>query len=393
MAVIRSSVPGVVHVEVDAAGHSGCCGGDPEANKVHEPRDRALPRDPQVAADRLQCDACGTLLGEQLRAACGMAGLRPDRPLQSGRGGAHRLQLGERPLRGRQQLRSLHLRRAAVRRVAAQRFRRPVSVSDTGKISPALAIAWQRLDDVRFRLSLRRGVTFQNGEAFDAEAVRFSLMRASRRTARLPGFPRLPASISSIRTSSMSCSRPRTVCSCTASGTSLRCCRRNISGRSAGAVRCTAGRYGRVPIRHAGIRPGERCCWRPIGSTGGGGTPKSRGWSTNTSVRRRRSRAWALAASISCAASIRARRRSSWKTGSGKIVKAWLPQLVLGPFNLLKPHTPLKDLRVRKAINLAIDREDVLALRRGREWTVDRRLSVPEESGPCRPGAVSVRPV
>lgn len=34
VAVIRSSVPGIAHVEIDTAGHSGCCGGDPEANKV-----------------------------------------------------------------------------------------------------------------------------------------------------------------------------------------------------------------------------------------------------------------------------------------------------------------------------------------------------------------------
>jgi peptide/nickel transport system substrate-binding protein len=48
------------------------------------------------------------------------------------------------------------------------------------------------------------------------------------------------------------------------------------------------------------------------------------------------------------------------QTGKGKIVKAWLPQIVLGTFNLLKPDTPLKDLRVRQAINLAINREDLV---------------------------------
>ena len=48
------------------------------------------------------------------------------------------------------------------------------------------------------------------------------------------------------------------------------------------------------------------------------------------------------------------------RTGAGKVVKAWLPQLVLGPFNLLKPQTPLKDLRVRRAINLAVNREHMI---------------------------------
>ncbi len=44
------------------------------------------------------------------------------------------------------------------------------------------------------------------------------------------------------------------------------------------------------------------------------------------------------------------------RSGAGRVVKAWLPQLVLGPFNLLKAQTPLKDLRVRRAINLAVNR-------------------------------------
>jgi homoserine O-acetyltransferase len=34
IAMTKSAIPNVVHVEVNAAGHAGCCGGDPEANKV-----------------------------------------------------------------------------------------------------------------------------------------------------------------------------------------------------------------------------------------------------------------------------------------------------------------------------------------------------------------------
>jgi len=30
----KNAIPGVVHVEIDAPGHSGCCGGIPEANKI-----------------------------------------------------------------------------------------------------------------------------------------------------------------------------------------------------------------------------------------------------------------------------------------------------------------------------------------------------------------------
>lgn len=46
-----------------------------------------------------------------------------------------------------------------------------------GKIEPALAVSWERLDATRMRFRLREGVRFHNGEPFDAEAVRFSIER------------------------------------------------------------------------------------------------------------------------------------------------------------------------------------------------------------------------
>jgi peptide/nickel transport system substrate-binding protein len=44
-----------------------------------------------------------------------------------------------------------------------------------GRITPALAISWKRLDPLTMEFKLRQGVRFQNGEPFDAEAVRFSI--------------------------------------------------------------------------------------------------------------------------------------------------------------------------------------------------------------------------
>lgn len=46
-----------------------------------------------------------------------------------------------------------------------------------GKIEPALAVSWQRIDATRLRFKLREGVVFHNGEPFDSEAVRFSIER------------------------------------------------------------------------------------------------------------------------------------------------------------------------------------------------------------------------
>lgn len=46
---------------------------------------------------------------------------------------------------------------------------------DQQTILPKLAVSWERLDDHRVQFDLREGVYFSNGEAFDAEAARFSL--------------------------------------------------------------------------------------------------------------------------------------------------------------------------------------------------------------------------
>ena len=46
------------------------------------------------------------------------------------------------------------------------------------QLVPALATGWEVLDDgTRIRFALREGVTFHNGEPFDAEAVKFTFDR------------------------------------------------------------------------------------------------------------------------------------------------------------------------------------------------------------------------
>lgn len=45
----------------------------------------------------------------------------------------------------------------------------------SGKILPVLAESWRRVDDTTWRLQLRKGVVFHNGEPFDATSVKFTL--------------------------------------------------------------------------------------------------------------------------------------------------------------------------------------------------------------------------
>lgn len=56
-----------------------------------------------------------------------------------------------------------------------------------GKLEPALAESWERVDDVTMRFHLRRGVRFHNGEPLDARAVKFSLEKYAAPETQYPG--------------------------------------------------------------------------------------------------------------------------------------------------------------------------------------------------------------
>lgn len=55
-----------------------------------------------------------------------------------------------------------------------------------GSYSPALATSWKAVNPTTWRLELRHGVTFQNGEPFDANAVKFTIDRILDPTVKSP---------------------------------------------------------------------------------------------------------------------------------------------------------------------------------------------------------------
>jgi peptide/nickel transport system substrate-binding protein len=64
-----------------------------------------------------------------------------------------------------------------IQTICQQIFEGLVRFDESGKIEPALAVSWKRIDDLRIRFKLRKGVKFHNGEPFNAESVRFSIAR------------------------------------------------------------------------------------------------------------------------------------------------------------------------------------------------------------------------
>lgn len=61
--------------------------------------------------------------------------------------------------------------------VAAHLWDTLVWINDGLELEPRLAESWRLLNDLTWEIKLRQGVTFHNGEPFDAHAVRFSLER------------------------------------------------------------------------------------------------------------------------------------------------------------------------------------------------------------------------
>ena len=48
---------------------------------------------------------------------------------------------------------------------------------ETGQLVGKLATSWEIVDDLTWRFHLREGVTFQNGEPFDAHVMQYNLER------------------------------------------------------------------------------------------------------------------------------------------------------------------------------------------------------------------------
>lgn len=75
------------------------------------------------------------------------------------------------------------------RAIVQQIFEELLRVGPDGKFDPVLAESWSRVDPLTVRFKLRPDVVFHNGEPFDAKAVLFSLNRCLDPNTGFPGLP------------------------------------------------------------------------------------------------------------------------------------------------------------------------------------------------------------
>ena len=73
--------------------------------------------------------------------------------------------------------------------IEENRIERLARLTDDGTLVPNLARSWHRVDDRTLDIQLRQGVTFHNGEVFDAEIVKrnIELLLELRRYFEKPG--------------------------------------------------------------------------------------------------------------------------------------------------------------------------------------------------------------
>lgn len=235
-----------------------------------------------------------------------------------------------------------------------------VSISRDRAIEPVLADGWERLDDVTYRFFLRHNVVFHNGEQFDAQSVRFSLLAASETYGHSAWMTPI-AGVDIVDS--------HTVDVTLAEADSLFLYRLNHLGlirppkyiRRMGPKRFGDRPIGTGPFRFVQWDPDRREVHMAANDNyWQDGYPKIDRL-IYAYIDRRLALEQLIAGDLDVIRRMNPRRTTQFmRTDTGTIVKAWLPHLMFGVFNLTKPGTPLIDLKVRQAINLSINRDHLI---------------------------------
>ncbi len=246
---------------------------------------------------------------------------------------------------------------SSIRRVTQRNVGEPLVFRDaaTQSLNPGLATEWERVDDTTWQFTLREGVTFHDGTPFDAEAAATSLNRTwtpdlacgvnqqyfqgNTYTASA-----VDAGTLQITTDSLDAILP------------LRLSFLAISAPSTSATEKTSAPVGTGPYRFAEWARGERITLEKFADYWGDNPGVNRvdyQWRQESAIRA--AMAQTGEADVALAVASQDVLPEDWE--QGRAINFQMPGVALLRFDLVDPLQPLNDIRVRRAVNMAIDRQ------------------------------------
>ncbi|HEY4201181.1 MAG TPA: ABC transporter substrate-binding protein [Devosiaceae bacterium] len=245
----------------------------------------------------------------------------------------------------------------SIRRVTQRNVGEPLVFRDpnTQALNPGLATAWQRIDDTTWRFTLRDGVTFHDGEAFDATAAAQSLNRTWTKELACGVNQQyfqgntysagvVDAKTLEIKTATLDAILP------------LRLSFLAISAPATPAAEKTSEPIGTGPYKFVEWARGEHITLEKYAGYWGdnpGVEKVEYQWRQESAVRA----AMAQTGEADLVLSVASQDVLAADWDSGRAVNFPVPGVALLRFDMVDPLQPINDLRVRKAINLAIDRQ------------------------------------
>ena len=245
----------------------------------------------------------------------------------------------------------------SIRRVTQRNVGEPLVFRDptTQDLNPGLAVSWERVDDTTWRFKLRDGVTFHNGEAFNAEAAARSLNRTWTKELAcgvnqqyFQGNTYTAAAVDpttlEIKTETLDAILP------------LRLSFLAISAPATPQNEKTVEPIGTGPYRFVNWARGERIRLEKYDDYWGDAPAIAAvdyQWRQESSIRA--AMVQTGEADITLSVASQDILPEDWE--EGRAVNFPIPGVALLRFDMVDPLQPISDLRVRKAINMAIDRQ------------------------------------
>jgi peptide/nickel transport system substrate-binding protein len=245
----------------------------------------------------------------------------------------------------------------SIRRVTQRNVGEPLIFRDpaTQALNPGLATGWERIDDTTWHFTLRDGVTFHNGEVFDAAAAADSLNRTWT-TELACGVNQQYFQGNSYAATALDEKTLEVTTETLDAILPLRLSFLAISAPATSDTEKSVDPIGTGPYQLGEWVRGERITLEKFANYWGdnpGVETVEYQWRQESAIRA----AMVQTGEADVALAIAAQDVLPEDWESGRAVNFELPGVALLRFDMVDPLQPINDIRVRRAINMAIDRQ------------------------------------